>query len=463
MTELALPIDDYDKAPASTAKLLNCYIEKLPPDAKSLALLTRTPGIATWASVGTGPIHGMLSALDSLFVVSGTKLYEVDENGAATLLGDIGPVSGTSGIDMDANTDSVVVVNEPHAYYWNGTTFGQITDADFTSRGAADVEFINNYLLFREPNSGRFFGADLGSATSFDSLQFATAEANPDEMVGMKVDHVQVIQLGKKSVEIWDNTGSAGFPFERAINGFVEIGCFNGRSVAKLDNSVVWLANDYTVRRLDGVTPVRISNHGIEAAIQNATISTASAFSYSQEGHLFYVLSFNEVTVVYDATTQKWHERQSFGLDRWSASCHASAYGYELVGSTENGSIGRLDKTTFTEWGNTQRMSWTYQPIYADGVRSVHDSIEVVLKTGVGLTTGQGSDPEMMSDYSDDSGLTWTSLPNKKIGQLGKYRTRVRWRKCGSTDSARVYRKAISDPIEVSVVDTQARIRGGRV
>ncbi len=463
MSSLPLPIDTYDKPPSTTARLLNCFIEKQPGDAKSPALLSRTPGIPLWATVGTGPVHGAIEALDALFVVSGTKLYRVNEFGSATELGDIGAVSGTSGIDMDANTDSVVVVNEPNAFYWDGTTFGQIVDADFTSRGAADVEFVNNYLLFREPNSGRFFGADLGSATSFDSLQFATAEANPDELVGMKVDHTQVILLGKKSVEIWDNNGSPGFPFARAINGYVEIGCFNGRSVAKLDNSVVWLANDYTVRRLDGVTPVRISNHGIEKSIQDATISTAQAWSYSQEGHLFYVLSFNEVTVVYDATTQKWHERQTYGFDNWTARCHANAFGLELVGHSQNGSIGVLDKNTYTEWGDTQRMSWVYQPIYADGVRSVHDSIEVVLKTGVGLTSGQGSDPQMMLDYSDDSGMTWTALPNKSIGALGNYRTRVKWHRCGSTNSARAYRGAISDPIEVQMVDTQVTVRGGRV
>lgn len=459
MSSISLPVDDYDKPPSTTARLLNCFIEQLPPDAKSTALLSRTPGIPLWATVGTGPIYGLLEALGALFVVSGTKLYRVDSFGAATLLGDVGAIIS---IDMDANTDSVVVVNTPNAFYWDGTTFGQIVDPDFTSRGAGDVEFINNFLLFREPNSGRFFGADLGSATSFDALQFATAEANPDELVGMKIDHVQVINLGKKSVEIWDNTPIAGFPFERSINGFVEIGCFNGKSVAKLDNSVVWLANDYTVRRLDGVTPIRISNHGVEKKIQNATISTANAFSYSQEGHLFYVLGFNEVTVVYDATTQKWHERQSYGYDNWTVSCHANAFGLELVGNSQNGQIGSLDKSVFTEWGAPQLMVWRYQPIFSDGARSVHDEIEVVLKTGVGLTTGQGSDPEMMLRYSDDSGLTWTSLPNKKIGQIGKYRTRVRWKRCGSTDSARAYEGSISDPIDVQMVDTNARVRGGR-
>lgn len=463
VARLPIPIESYDKTPAATSRLVNCFIEQLPAGAKAPTLLSRAPGITTWATVGTGPIYGTLAALGYLFVVSGTKLYRVDQFGTATVLGDIGAVSSISGIDMDANTTSVVVVNNPNAFYWDGTTFGQIVDPDFTARGASQVEFINNFLLFLQPNSGIFFGADLGSATSFDSLQFATAEASPDELVGMQTDHVQEILFGSESVEIWDNTPIPGFPFQRSINGFVEIGCFNGKSIAKCDNSVFWLANDYTVRRLDGVTPVRISQHGIEQLIQNATISTANAFSYSQGGHLFYVLSFNEVTVVYDATTQKWHERQTYGFDNWNAGTHASAFGYELVGSTQTGAIGILSKGVYAEWGATQRMSWVYEAIDNEGNRLIIDELEVGLKTGVGLTTGQGSDPQMMMDYSDDSGETWTSLPNKSMGAIGRYRDKVVWNRCGSTNSARVFRGAVSDPVDVQITSTFARIRGASV
>lgn len=457
---IPLPIESYDKTPSTTSRLVNCYIEQMPAEGKAAVLLSRAPGIPTWTTVGTGPIYGVLDALDSLFVVSGTKLYEVDSVGVSTELGDVGPITS---IDMDANDTSVVVVNEPNAFYWDGSTFGQITDPDFVARGAAEVEFINNFLLFRQPDSGVFFGADLGSATSFDSLNFSTAEASPDRLVGMITDHVQEILFGKKSVEIWDNTPIPGFPFERAINGYVEIGCFNGKSIAKLDNSVAWLADDYTVRRLDGVTPVRISQHGIEQLIQNATISTANAFSYSQGGHLFYVLSFNEVTVVYDATTQKWHERKTYGHNNWTVSSHASAYGMEIVGNSQTNQLGYLDKDTFTEWGNTQVMEWTYQPIYNEERRAFHDSIEVGVEVGVGLTAGLGSDPQMMSSYSDDSGKTWISLANKRIGPIGNYRTKVKWDRCGSTNSARVYRKSVSDPVRVNVFDTQVKVRGGRV
>jgi hypothetical protein len=137
-------------------------------------------------------------------------------------------------------------------------------------------------------------------------------------------------------------------------------------------------------------------------------------------------------------------------------------YGYELVGSSDNGDIGILRKSVFTDWGDTQLARWCYQPIYAEDRFAFHDRFEIVLKTGVGLTTGQGSDPQLMLDYSDDGGLTWEALPNKSIGAIGQYEKRVEWRALGCAKQ-RVYRGAISDPVDIQIVDTVVDVRGGRV
>lgn len=443
--------------PSSTARLLNCYAEALPEDAKSRVLLTRAAGVASWIEVGNGPIHGLHYAMGSLFVVSGTKVYEVDQYGTATELGDIGIVGN---LDIDSNGSAVVFVNEPYAYYYEGGVFGQISDSDFTSRGAADVEFVDNWLLFREPDSGRFFGADLGSATSFDALNFATAEGFPDDLVGLKTDHRDVFLAGSETCELWANTGIAGFPFERVSNGYLEIGCFNGRTIAKQDNSIFWLANDYTVRRLEGNIPQRVSSHAVEQSIVDATISAARGFAYSQDGHLFYVLRFPEVCWIYDATTQQWHERQTYGEDTWRVGCHTTAFGRQLVGDSLSNKIGYLDPETYAEWGETLRMSWRYQPVYADGARAFHDSLELMLETGVGLITGQGSDPEVMLNISDDGGKTWRAAPNRSIGEIGDYDAVVKWDRLGSAKQ-RVYEMAVTDPVPVNVTDTQINVRGG--
>lgn len=463
MSQISLPVSSYRTraTQASTARLVNCYPEQLPPDAKTPAMLLRAPGIVSWTTVGTGPIAGMFAALGFLFVISGTKLYKVDSSKTATLLGDIGTPGN---IDMDANTSAFVVVNEPLAYYYDGTTFGQITDADFLALGANSVEFLDNFLIFTEPDSDVFFCADLGSATSFDALNFASAEGAPDNLVGSKVDHRQIALFGETTAEIWENVGQSGFPFARAGGGFIEIGCFNGRTIAKLDQSICWVANDYTVRRLTGGTAVRISTHSVEQFLTTVTMASGSAYSYTQDGHLFYVLTFPEGTYIFDATTQEWHERQTYGQAYWIAGVHTQAFGLELVGDVTSNKIGTLSSEAYDEWGSIQRMEWTYQPVLPDSRTSAfHDRLDIIAESGVGLTSGQGSAPEIMLDYSDDGGKTWLSMPNRTIGAIGDYLHSIGWPRLGSSRKPRVFRAAVTDPVQIAIRDTQWTGRGAHI
>lgn len=542
-----LPIHSYDlrSRPSSSSRLVNCYPELLPPGARAPILLSRAPGITAWTTVGTGPIRALYKApidfatgqKEYLYVVSGEELYYVDTDKTATLIGNI----GTPGrIDIDSNITSVVVVNEPRAYAFNGvvytgthtggndqsgdsnepmtdsaadwdedeligyriknttdggegviidndkttvtvtrlrggtgddwdtndayiiTGFQEILDDDFTSRGAGDVEFMDNFLLFREPNSARFFGADLGSATSFDALQFAVADTSPDNLVGMLGIHRQLIMFGANSGEIFENTGAAGFPFERNINGTFNEGCLSAGSIAMQDNVAFWVADDYTVRRLDGIVPVRVSNHAVEQWLSGVTVNSLEGFSYDQDGHFFYGLSADEGTWVLDVTTNEWHERETYGKDNWLPRYFERFAGKQLVGDWDSNKIGYLDFGTYTEWGTTQRMEWTYQPVFAEGIRAFHDRLEIVLETGVGLTTGQGSDPKVMLEYSDDGGMTWQAMPDRTFGKLGERLSRCVWHNLGSSRQ-RVYRCAVSDPVEVSVTDTLLEVRGGRL
>lgn len=462
MARLPLPPHSYQlrSRPASSSRIVNCFPEPLPPGAKSPFALVRTPGIGTWATVGTGPIYAMHKGLGYLWVVSGSKLYRVDTNRVVTEIGSVGLASR---IDIDHNTTTIVVVNQPNAYYYDTTTstFAQITDTDFTSRGASDVEFLDNFLLFIEPDSGRFFCTDVGSATSFDSLNFATAEGAPDDLIGIKVDHRQALLGGEDTIEIWELRGGSGFPFRRAANGFVEIGVANGATMAKQDQSVFWLAPDNTVRRLDGLTPVRISHAGIEQALGAVTIGSGRGYAYSQEGHLFYVLQFPERTFVYDATLKDWHERQSYGYPYWLAWSHAQFGGQELVGDVSSNRIGYLSPIIFQDWDSIQRMEWTYQPVYAAGNAAFHDKLEIIAETGVGLISGQGSDPQMMMDVSDDGGRTFDALPTMSMGAMGAYGTTIEWGQLGSSYD-RVYRGAVSDPVKTVIIDTQLTARGAR-
>lgn len=451
-----LPIQSYVDTPSSSTQLVNCYIEQGGEQGKG-PVLRGSPGISPHVNVGNGDIRAVFEMLGSLYVVSLDKLYRVSGS-SVTLLGTVGlgkPKIAGNGIQV------AVLVN-PNLYVYTLATgvLSQVTDPDFTSRGASSVQFFDNFLTFTEPDSGRWFSSDLTDATSFDSLLFATAEGSPDNLLTHIVDHRQAFLMGTDSCELWDNAGISGFPFLRASNGFVEIGCLNGDTAVKVDQSVFWLASDGTVRRLQGVTPVRVSTHPIERAIRDCTISSGFGLTVTWEGHLWYVLTFDEGTFVYDINTQKWHERRSYGYDNWRVSCTAVKDGVTYVGDSYSNKLGKL-ADVFKEWDDVLRMAWTYPAIYGDGRRAIHNRLEIKFESGVGLPVGQGSDPAVSLEASDD-GKTFREMPIRRLGKIGEYRQRAVWHRLGQSRD-RVYRAYISDPVRRKVVDTQVEVEGGRL
>jgi hypothetical protein len=83
-----------------------------------------------------------------------------------------------------------------------------------------------------------------------------------------------------------------------------------------------------------------------------------------------------------------------------------------------------------------------------------------VFEQGVGLITGQGSDPQVMLQFSDDGGRTWSSERWRSLGRIGEYRTRTRWLRNGSARD-RIYRYAMSDPVRRNLIlaTTEAELR----
>jgi len=473
---LNLPVYSYAhrSRPSSSARLLNCYSELMPPGAPVPVVLMRAPGTRDWTTVGTGSIEGMWRAkinfatgrLDRLYVVSGRELYSVDSAGTATLIGDIGTPNN---IDFASNDSALVVVNEPDAFYYDGTTFAQITDPDFTALGAGNVEFLENFMLFRAPDSDIMFGAELGSVTDFNALDFVNSDSHPDYLRGIISDHRNLVCFGEDSTELYTNTGVTGFPFERIINGTMEVGLAAENLYGRCFDVVYFIADDLTVRRLDGNSPVKVSTHYIEQLLDTFTLSSGKAFSYWQEGHFFMGFTFNEGTIVYDAVTQEWHERESYSRDYWRFQSMARFADKVLAGDRDSNEVVELDLDKYDEAvndptmaSNVQVMEWTYQPVYADGIRAFHDRLEVRFEAGTGITTGQGDDPRIMMEFSDDGGRVWNALPTRTLGKKGEYQDRAIWHNLGSSRQ-RVYRGSVSDPVKVYILDTVMEVRGGKL
>jgi hypothetical protein len=154
--------------------------------------------------------------------------------------------------------------------------------------------------------------------------------------------------------------------------------------------------------------------------------------------------------MVYDISTGSWHERQSYGYSYWRPLRIIRAYDKWLVLDSLTNKIGYLSDQTFTEWGQVLRSSATAPAISNENRWIFHQRLELEFEQGVG-TTGQGANPLVMVDWSDDGGRTWSAEHFRPLGAAGLFRTRAVLNRLGRARD-RVYRYAISDPVRRTLV-----------
>ena len=388
---------------AADNRMVNLFPEIIPDGGQTGGFLNRAPGLDLLVTVGTGPIRGLWTFNGVGYVVSGTELYSLTTAYVATLRG---TVAGTGPVSMSDNGTQLFIAANGPGYIYNSSTavFAQITDVDFA--GALIVGYLDGYFVFIQPDSQVVWISDVLDGTSIPG-DFRSAEGSPDGLVSMIIDHAQLWLFGTNSVEVWYNSGDVDFPLTPVQGAFNEIGCAAAFSVAKLDNGIFWLGADARgqgiVYRANGYTGTRVSTHAIEFAIaQYGDISDAIAYTYQQEGHAFYVLTFptGNATWVYDVSTQAWHERAGFdnGLFmRHRSNCQMAFNSQIVLGDYVNGNIYAFDLDVYADNSGIQKwlLSRRALPSGQNNLkRTAHHTLQLDAETGVGL----GITPEQTAD-----------------------------------------------------------------
>jgi hypothetical protein len=442
---------------------------------KEVASLISTPGLRLAKSVGTGPIR-LIHCDPALrvFVVSGATIYQFTQAEGTWTATSIGTLDTSTGIVKAASSDihTVFVDGQENYAYVNGTsTFSSYTTLGYSGvPTATHVDFIDGYYIFNEYGTNKFYTSDLNDLT-VGALEFASAEGNPDEIMGLIALNRDLILFNSKTTEIYADNGNPDFPFQRISGGFIEQGCMARFSIAKIAGAVLWLGRDETgngsVFMAKGMAPQRVSTHAVESAIQSyGDISTAVAFAYQASGHHFYVLNFTQATWVYDVSTQMWHERaytNNGSLERHRANVHAFIpdLAIHLVGDYEDGNVYQLDDSYYSDNGDAITRLRASPHVSSNGTWVWCNSFQLDMETGVGVDgNGQGIDPQAMFQFSDDGGHTWSTEEWTAIGARGDRRARVIWRRLGKFRD-RVFRVMITDPVKVTLIGAELDVEKG--
>lgn len=485
---------------AACNAMVNLFPEIVLEGGKQPAYLSKCPGLSLIMRLGAGPLRGLWKLGEFLYVVSADIVYrlsasdlvdryllqengfEILQEGGGSILIEvtgtvIGEISGVGPVSIADNGVQIFFACNPRGFIYNSSTgvFAEITDVDFP--GVLMVGYVGGYFVFIEPDSQRVWVTELLDGTSIDPTEFRSVEASPDQLVGVAIDHGEVWLFGESSIEVYYNSGELDFPLSPIQGAFIEIGAVASFSITKLDNAIFWVGVNKDgygiVYRSEGYRARRVSNHAIEQAIQSyGDISDIVSYGYQQGGHSFYVVTFPSVskTWVYDVSTGEWHARASFvdgQLLRHISNCCVFYDNKILVGDYGNGNLYEMSKDFLSDAGGIMKCvrSWRALPTGSNNLKeTIHHTLQLDCESGVGLISGQGSDPQVVLRWSDDGGHTWSNEHQTSMGRVGAFGHRAIWRRLGLTEKIRdrVYEISITDPVKVEIMGALLHISGTR-
>lgn len=436
----------------------NCFAEPSPVDAKKMpSILRACDGLTSFTSLSsTGNIRGALTMGSYLYVVSGTQLFRVDDQGEVLICGGI---PGTERVIMTRNDATipqlVIITGEGERYVCASDTVASISDADLPVPVSAT--YLNQRVIYGIAD-GRVFFSAVDNATDIDALDVFTAEAAPDGLVSVVAHMQEVWCFGRESIEVWSNTTDEVTPFVRnnSASGVIPRGALNKHTIKAIDVNLFWVGDDRNVYKSQGYGGEQIANVGILELLRTSDGDSLGATTYTAWGHAFYVLSGTTTAGVkwswaYNRSTGQWDPRSSYGDTRWRIAEVVNFAGMLIAGAYDDGStLYKIDRDAHDEGGVTMIWRARSAPMHSYPNQLAIDRLHLDLVTGVGLNSSDAhaSSPKVGLRWSDDGGATWSNQELRDLGQLGARMTRVSFEQLGCTPpTGRIWEVEMSSPV----------------
>jgi len=460
--------EGYKSANVSRQRRINCYLEPQSDADRSPVTIYGTPGLTLFASLGVNSPRGARTVIarSVTYIVAGSTLYSLNAAGVYTSLGTLNTSAGR--VSLSDNGTQLMLVDGLNGYILNMNTnvFAVITDVNFPS-GATTVAFLGGYFIVNKPNTGQFWWSNVYDGTTWNGLQFATAEADPDNLLAVYVIHKELLLLGEKTVEVWTLSADTRI-FAPVGSAVVEWGLAAVWSIDRFGDDTIYLARNrmgqFHVIRQQGYNVTTVSTPEIEYDLQQrANISGATAYSYLWYGHYFYQINFPDKSYLYDGLAEAWSEVSS-GPAGGPYSRHYGEIRFELlttpyVTDYRNGNIYKVDQTVYTDNGDPICMEVVTKHLFDPSLGYVTvDELQADLEAGVGINTGQGSSPQIMLQTSRDGGHTWGNERWTSMGPIGGYLYRARWLGLGAARDF-AFRMRITDPVKRAILNANLRAR----
>jgi len=444
-------------AKVNDQQTINLYPQIESPSAKSTLTLLSTPGLTKITTVGVGPARAnMVRWKGDLYGVSGNSVWKMNTADTVTVVGTLNTSSGWC--VLAGGRTHLGIVDGTNGYYTDGSTVTVISDADYPD-DAEHISYLDGRFIVQDTGTDQFYISADEDITSWEALDFASAESNPDDILAQITNEKDLYLFGSETIQVFYNSGNADFPFS-AYPNVIEYGIQAKYSIAKDESGLYCLAikpgGGVVVVKITGFQGSQISSQDMTWTInQLGTTSDAIGGLYDMKGQSYYVLSFpsEDVTYAFNTQTGLPHRLKSYGIGRHLGLGYGSLGSRQFVGDYNNAKLYELDFDKYTDDGGVIERYRRSMVVHNNNMRVQYTQIVIDVKAGVG--NGDEANPAMELRYSDDGGNTWSSWVSKILGAAGEYSTRCIWNRLG-TSRGRVFEFRCTDPVEFQVIDAFA-------
>lgn len=416
---------------------------------------------------GTGPgvDRGGINWNGVCYRVMGTKLVTVANNGAVTVLGDVGGPINTL-VTMDYSFDRLAIASGGRLYYWNGT-LTQVTDPDLGL--VLDVAWVDGYFMTTDGTS--LVVTELNDPTQVNPLKYGSSEVDPDPVVAILKLRNEIYALNRNTIEVFDNVGGDFFPFQRIDGAQIQKGVVGTFACCVYVETVAFLGSGRNeepgIYLGANATAQKISTQEIDQVLlqfTEAQLAQVKMEARNDKNHQHLYVHLPDRTIVYDAAAsealgeQVWFTltTSTVGFSQYRARNLVWAYDKWLIGDPQSSTIGYMVDTTGEHWGQIVRWEFGTIIAYNEGNGAIFHELELVALTG---RVALGKDPIISTSYSVD-GQSWSQDRPIRVGTTGNTRKRLAWFQQGHMRNWRIQRFRGDTQAHLSFARLEAQIEG---
>jgi hypothetical protein len=453
---------------------LNVYLEQRKDRDKTRIAIYGTPGLVLDFSVSTPfdqPLRGFQGTQTALYAVSYNQFLSLSSTGSTLASGTLGTTAGL--VSIAYSPTQVVIVDGSSGYTYTPATTTFATIPSFPATGARTVTFVAGFFVAEQPGTQKFWVSNAFDGTTWNPLSFASAASGSDNIVAVNNLNGNLIVFRQLGMEFWQNQGLVPQPFAPILSGANNWGLAAIFSVVHVlgandQDTLVFLGQSESGQvqlvQVSGFTPQVISDPDMESIWNSfSVVSDATAYTYQVDTHRFYQINFPTAnrSFIFDMSTGVPGEVQtgtSVTPVRHTGNLGTYYAGQTLVADYATNQVYTLNPNVYTDNGVTIIRQIITRHVLSSFNRIRVSMLYLDMETGVGLQSGQGSNPQIMLEYSKDNGRTWSAQRWASSGLVGNYIARVIWRRFGCTRDA-TWRITMSDPVKFVITEGAFKMR----